>query len=298
MATLAIDFASTDGTKPPVLTQAYAAGMRIAIPRGVLGRPVQGGNGKPFCDPCWELNKDRFAPAGIYSTAYLFLCYPSKLYSGTTPEPEAQAQAMFDYVKLDPLKLNYPPVIDVEMASDVLTKAQMIEWTNRAVVKLRDLYGVLPINYSSNRVWYENLGDPTRAQAGVLADCMPWIAKPWPWPVRTPIHLDGAPNYNPTTINALGDSTLWLWYQYQGDATGMPGFLGAVDANRPQVVQRGMKGSIVKEIQKRVDEVVDGDFGPKTETAVKHFQANCKLVPDGIVGVATWQRLLWITPFN
>ncbi|OKH52827.1 hypothetical protein NIES2101_13285 [Calothrix sp. HK-06] len=36
---------------------------------------------------------------------------------------------------------------------------------------------------------------------------------------------------------------------------------------------------------------VDGDFGAKTETAVKHFQSNNKLTVDGIVGPQTWQVL-------
>lgn len=35
----------------------------------------------------------------------------------------------------------------------------------------------------------------------------------------------------------------------------------------------------------------DGKFGPRTEAAVKTFQAQQGLVQDGIVGVQTWQKL-------
>ncbi len=37
---------------------------------------------------------------------------------------------------------------------------------------------------------------------------------------------------------------------------------------------------------------VDGDFGQKTETAVKEFQFSNDLIPDGVVGEKTWKALL------
>jgi peptidoglycan hydrolase-like protein with peptidoglycan-binding domain len=37
---------------------------------------------------------------------------------------------------------------------------------------------------------------------------------------------------------------------------------------------------------------VDGDFGPKTEAAVKKFQKAKGLKQDGIVGVNTWTAIL------
>lgn len=44
----------------------------------------------------------------------------------------------------------------------------------------------------------------------------------------------------------------------------------------------------VKTIQTRIGATVDGDFGPKTEHAVKEFQSDNGLTSDGIVGEKTW----------
>ena len=37
---------------------------------------------------------------------------------------------------------------------------------------------------------------------------------------------------------------------------------------------------------------VDGDFGPRTESAVKAFQQSKGLTADGIVGPITWRALV------
>ncbi len=68
----------------------------------------------------------------------------------------------------------------------------------------------------------------------------------------------------------------------------------------------GSAGNDVVTIQRRLNRVsrnypaipkidpVDGIFGTKTENAVKKFQEIFDLVPDGIVGKATWYRLLYL----
>lgn len=56
-------------------------------------------------------------------------------------------------------------------------------------------------------------------------------------------------------------------------------------------LKRGSKGEEVKILQKALNVTVDGDFGPKTESAVKELQRIKKLYPDGIVGPKTWEAL-------
>ncbi len=61
-------------------------------------------------------------------------------------------------------------------------------------------------------------------------------------------------------------------------------------------LRMGAKGAAVSELQtalrnKGYSLSVDGDFGPRTQAAVKSFQASRGLVADGIVGPRTWAAL-------
>lgn len=57
-------------------------------------------------------------------------------------------------------------------------------------------------------------------------------------------------------------------------------------------LRRGSKGAAVGRMQKLVGAKVDNDFGKLTEADVKVYQAANGLVPDGVVGPATWASLL------
>jgi murein DD-endopeptidase MepM/ murein hydrolase activator NlpD len=61
----------------------------------------------------------------------------------------------------------------------------------------------------------------------------------------------------------------------------------AAPAARPTLKQ-GSKGPDVIYLQQKVGTAADGDFGPKTKTAVIAFQTSKGLVADGIVGPKTW----------
>ena len=56
-------------------------------------------------------------------------------------------------------------------------------------------------------------------------------------------------------------------------------------------LKKGSKGKEVEMLQKALNITVDGDFGIKTENAVKSFQKSKGLVADGIVGEKTWSAL-------
>jgi peptidoglycan hydrolase-like protein with peptidoglycan-binding domain len=66
-------------------------------------------------------------------------------------------------------------------------------------------------------------------------------------------------------------------------------------AGRP-TLRRRAKGKLVEQIQAKVGVGVDGEFGPKTEAAVRAFQRVHGLVPDGIVGPRTWRALDSVSP--
>jgi peptidoglycan hydrolase-like protein with peptidoglycan-binding domain len=64
----------------------------------------------------------------------------------------------------------------------------------------------------------------------------------------------------------------------------------------PPLLARGSKGSVVSALQKALKIFdpsadpgpIDGDFGPRTETAVRAYQSFQSITVDGIVGHETW----------
>jgi len=79
-------------------------------------------------------------------------------------------------------------------------------------------------------------------------------------------------------------------------ATPAPRPIPAVEpaGRKRPTLRRGDKGPLVEELQKKLGfdaERADGDFGPKTEAAVREFQRVGSLIPDGIVGPRTWTAL-------
>lgn len=68
------------------------------------------------------------------------------------------------------------------------------------------------------------------------------------------------------------------------------------------VLKRGSKGNQVKAVQRMLYSMgydlgaskVDGDFGSKTDVAIRAYQKKNGLVADGIVGAKTWAKLLGV----
>ena len=89
----------------------------------------------------------------------------------------------------------------------------------------------------------------------------------------------------------------------QGEGLTVDGIVGPItwqalpaDPNTP-LLARGASGSVVTALQKGLKKystpatdpgAVDGDFGPKTEAAVKAYQQDRGIPADGIVGDQTW----------
>lgn len=60
---------------------------------------------------------------------------------------------------------------------------------------------------------------------------------------------------------------------------------------RPTLRRPMTNNDFVKQLQTKIGVDADGTFGPKTEAAVRVFQRDHDLVPDGIVGPKTWAIL-------
>jgi peptidoglycan hydrolase-like protein with peptidoglycan-binding domain len=73
------------------------------------------------------------------------------------------------------------------------------------------------------------------------------------------------------------------------------------DSERPPTLKRDSSGEVVRSLQESMnmgrgeftppgaeDLAVDGDFGPRTEAAVRAMQSYNGLPGDGVVGMATW----------
>jgi peptidoglycan hydrolase-like protein with peptidoglycan-binding domain len=112
--------------------------------------------------------------------------------------------------------------------------------------------------------------------------------------VLAPANITGT--FDSTTEQAVKD------FQ-QGTGLTVDGIVGPItwqalpaDPNTP-LSRRGMSGSVVSALQKGLKKYttpatdpgpVDGDFGSKTEAAVKAYQQDRSVQADGIVGDQTW----------
>ncbi len=58
------------------------------------------------------------------------------------------------------------------------------------------------------------------------------------------------------------------------------------------LLKLGSEGDDVKKLQVKLGVDPIGKFGPKTDAAVKAWQSSNGLTPDGVVGPATWAKLM------
>lgn len=98
-----------------------------------------------------------------------------------------------------------------------------------------------------------------------------------------------------------GDRASHVRAETAGSATPMLDAVAGAESLGSERLQRGSKGTQVRALQQALNAQgarlkVDGDFGPKTQAAVRHFQASRGLVADGIVGPRTRDALSERTP--
>ena len=114
------------------------------------------------------------------------------------------------------------------------------------------------------------------------------LESPWQW---RPYTGTNAHNHH-VHISVKADRALYD----DGSPWALDG-VAAPKADAPQptrrpTLKRGstLKGSVI-ELQHLLGITADGDFGPKTEAAVKAFQKAKDLTADGVVGPYTWDAL-------
>lgn len=95
----------------------------------------------------------------------------------------------------------------------------------------------------------------------------------------------------------------WHWCWVLGDGP-MPPAVLAEELNYPNpetpitmpTLMIGASGKDVETLQEKLNKagynlLVDGEFGPRTQNAVKQFQVKNQLTPDGIVTQEVWKKL-------
>ncbi|MGH8551534.1 MAG: peptidoglycan recognition protein family protein [Methylococcales bacterium] len=111
-------------------------------------------------------------------------------------------------------------------------------------------------------------------------------------------HKEYAPRRKPDPLFDMDEFRAAVDAVMKGRVSKLPLIPGAespdqleTDAVPRLTLRRGLKGELVKHMQEKVGVRPDGEFGRKTEAAVRDFQRARGMVPDGIVGPKTWAAL-------
>jgi hypothetical protein len=74
-------------------------------------------------------------------------------------------------------------------------------------------------------------------------------------------------------------------------AAPLPSVIPAADATGRPTLRRDDTGDLVKQVQAKLNVATSGNFDGATEAAVRQFQRDHGLVPDGIIGPRSWASL-------
>lgn len=130
----------------------------------------------------------------------------------------------------------------------------------------------------------------------------PWalVGAFWYWATRNLNAIADRDNIDAVTkkinggLNGIADRRLRLALArkaFEGGALTPMAPTPREDEAGRKTVRRGAKGDIVKALQRALGIADDGQFGLATEAAVLEFQREHGLIPDGIVGPASWRAL-------
>ena len=151
--------------------------------------------------------------------------------------------------------------------------------------------------YTSQNVWNQ-LSDPL---APDLSESPLWVKdypfNPGPPRLSWPVPPPRLPRPWQERTKPVPKGNNWWIHQYQGDATGLPGFSTAkVDMNRFNTMVRGEVGDRVKWVQVRLGIAQSGVFDASMEIALRAFQRSNGLVESSIIDPRTFAYLCWSNP--
>ena len=99
-------------------------------------------------------------------------------------------------------------------------------------------------------------------------------------------HKEFAPKRKIDPLFNMDDFRAGVRRYLQGAAP--PPSIPTTDGQGRPTIRRGAMGAAVKALQAGINATADGIFGADTEAKVRIFQRTHGVVPDGIVGPATW----------
>lgn len=282
---LGVDYASVDENKPPDFKAAYDYGVRFVVVRGAYTL-------KGHAQPDSSVARDRAAirDAGLQFGSYMIL--------GWNVDPTEQVATFVNtYGAAQPGDL--PVSLDIEFPNGRdatgLTTRQAVDRIETAVTALQASYPTVMI-YTSARVWHEDLDNPA---SQVCARCPGWFKVAYPWKAQQAPHPENVPAMVlPTAWRATGSAGAYI-EQFQGDALRVPGFSSTVDLN---VFRNYVGGTADPRTPWAAAQLTafghacDPTDATSVADAIRAFQRDAKLDPDGIVGPRTWAALCAAPP--
>lgn len=260
---------------------------------------IKASEGVTLQDPKFEVNWNICRKAGMVCGAYHFL--------RPLTDPAQQVYNFVNQYKKVNTAGVLPPVVDIEWAVGASNKTD--QWTiipaTQRIPKIKTFLSgieeqlhVKPIIYTAFVFWRDIIvTQMTGNDNAYFAQYPLWLVDlkgtgsvPAPW--TKALFIQNHFGESSTNRNDIYENT---------DHDYFNGILKDLlnTTNPGYTIFRGFpKSMIVSDIQKSLAakkfyaSTVDGDFGKNTEQAVKDFQNSAGLVPNGIVDVQTWNKLL------
>jgi lysozyme len=269
--------------------------VKFAIAKATEGTAV---------DEQFKNNWQGIQEAGLYRGAYHF----------ARPGSDPEAQATYFAATIGPLGFrDLPPALDLEVA-DGHAAADVLAWAQKFVARAEALFA-RPIMIYSGQFWRGPLGNPS--SDALFSERALWLAGYVPEP-----KLDLPKTWSKWTFWQYSDGSLnapvkvpgvarcdQSWFD--GDDSALNQLCAGASPEPPPAPVLGpnnalppgtyfvwprapaVAGPSVKAWQARMVQLgygidADGVYGPQSKTACMALQRSAGLVPDGIVGPATW----------